>query len=847
MRITRIKIENFGPHEKIDWEIGAGVVGVVGENGKGKTHILLALEFAMTGDLPGNRKIYIRHGSEKSSVEVWFEQNNIRGRIKRNLGSSVRELDWDGNSYTALAEVDEMFGQILGARKESFKNSSFIRQGELKNVLDGTETQRRNILIKLLSLGFVERRRSQLDSKITMYAQNNLDESVYGRRDQLREQMETTTTEVGEIQSKIDDMAVYEPDISSVQTYLGQRKALEEEKQNLATVDHQIKTQYNPKQIEDYEETVEQISKLEAKLTQANLQARKHADNKQIVTRSQVTQQEINRIAAGLKVDRVLLETYTQQFKVLTGSDDVDKAPRTLTTMEDDLRKREAWLNCDKSVKLLGRELEETNEGLKTCPPEALQKMAARLQVLAPLVTSSRVTMSILKQGYNALKDASKGECTGDMVTCTKCSLKVIPKEMLTAEALESARKAAEDEEQKYNDLHNEELGLVKEEASLTSRRQKLLNKQEQNKQEIERVEDDMRGLLVGSVSQEAVDNIKSNIESTKSVISMLSKQITLIQVAEENKKRSEVELAATQLPEDVDLATITEQLEAAKKEVDQLDNQLEELREKRKKTAEVYLAREKALERKRYLAEDRIPALELAVGKFEPSDNVQKLLGTMNTNDFQVIYDTMVDAHQEYLTTKNTLQNLQKSLVSLQRQVLDVNKAIDSQERHKKVLDKLKELRKLLEADGVLKSYLSYRFRYLHNTVSKNLNLLDANFVIRPCRDALSYEFLSSDDADDAWLDITRLSGGQKVKLSTAFLISVQETICKDVNFLVLDEPSTHLDEPSVNALGALFTSLATRMDNGNGQIWIVDHHFSLRSACSANFQLGSNDNETE
>jgi DNA repair exonuclease SbcCD ATPase subunit len=130
---------------------------------------------------------------------------------------------------------------------------------------------------------------------------------------------------------------------------------------------------------------------------------------------------------------------------------------------------------------------------------------------------------------------------------------------------------------------------------------------------------------------------------------------------------------------------------------------------------------------------------------------------------------------------------------------------------------------------------------------VSRNLNLLDANFVIRPCRDALSYEFLRSDDADDAWLDITRLSGGQKVKLSTAFLISVQETICKDVNFLVLDEPSTHLDEPSVNALGALFTSLATRMDNGNGQIWIVDHHFSLRSACSANFQLGSNDNETE
>jgi DNA repair exonuclease SbcCD ATPase subunit len=81
----------------------------------------------------------------------------------------------------------------------------------------------------------------------------------------------------------------------------------------------------------------------------------------------------------------------------------------------------------------------------------------------------------------------------------------------------------------------------------------------------------------------------------------------------------------------------------------------------------------------------------------------------------------------------------------------------------------------------------------------------------------------------------MSKLSGGQKVRLSIAFLVAVQRLIIPEVGLLILDEPSTHLDSAGVESLRELLMSLSTLLQNTNSQVWVVDHNPALQAALGA------------
>ena len=86
--------------------------------------------------------------------------------------------------------------------------------------------------------------------------------------------------------------------------------------------------------------------------------------------------------------------------------------------------------------------------------------------------------------------------------------------------------------------------------------------------------------------------------------------------------------------------------------------------------------------------------------------------------------------------------------------------------------------------------------------------------------------------DTTGIWMPMKKLSGGQKVKLSIAFLLAVQQTICAEVNFLNLDEPSTHLDTNSTESLAELLNKMEGELESTGGQLWVVDHNVNLERA---------------
>ena len=76
------------------------------------------------------------------------------------------------------------------------------------------------------------------------------------------------------------------------------------------------------------------------------------------------------------------------------------------------------------------------------------------------------------------------------------------------------------------------------------------------------------------------------------------------------------------------------------------------------------------------------------------------------------------------------------------------------------------------------------------------------------------------------------KLSGGQRVRLSLAFILAVQQLIVSDLGFVTLDEPSTHLDEEGVDSLCNLLEKVRDVFADSEHQLWVCDHNPKLESA---------------
>ena len=76
-------------------------------------------------------------------------------------------------------------------------------------------------------------------------------------------------------------------------------------------------------------------------------------------------------------------------------------------------------------------------------------------------------------------------------------------------------------------------------------------------------------------------------------------------------------------------------------------------------------------------------------------------------------------------------------------------------------------------------------------------------------------------------------------MRLCTAFLIAVQQRLVREVGLLVLDEPSTHIDQTGVDSLAEMLRTLGSQLRNTETQIFVSDHHPSLKNCFTRVLEL--------
>jgi DNA repair exonuclease SbcCD ATPase subunit len=144
LRPLNLELKNFCQHRKFQLDYKAGITGLVGANGSGKSNLVDTAQFyAITGKIAnGALKADLLHwDAAEGHTRFVFEHDGLTWVLTRSLTTSSVVLE---NETTKVrgAEANELVEKMLGMPFDVFYETCFVPQGRLVEVLTMPHSQR---------------------------------------------------------------------------------------------------------------------------------------------------------------------------------------------------------------------------------------------------------------------------------------------------------------------------------------------------------------------------------------------------------------------------------------------------------------------------------------------------------------------------------------------------------------------------------------------------------------------------------------------------------------------------------------------------------------------------------
>ena len=155
MRLTQIRLKNFGPYEDSTFELSQGLIGIVGPNGSGKSTLVNGIYSCLTNDFSrfsGRKAGIIRDTageSERSFVEVLGEHENVPFRLVRNLRPNSSKLEMGDVSYAKATDIETHLIRDLGLNRKLIDAYVFVNQWDIFSFLSQTDSKRAEVFQSL--------------------------------------------------------------------------------------------------------------------------------------------------------------------------------------------------------------------------------------------------------------------------------------------------------------------------------------------------------------------------------------------------------------------------------------------------------------------------------------------------------------------------------------------------------------------------------------------------------------------------------------------------------------------------------------------------------------------------
>lgn len=185
MRITAIRIQNFGPIEEANYIFQDGVTALVGQNltdegqgsnGAGKSTIQQATYFGLTGDnLRGvlDKKL-IRKGQEKARIqlEVLCNKRSENLTIVRELSfkSSTKlflELNGQSVDFATYKDGNDYIQKWLQISKEDLKSYYFVCKEYYKSFFRASNTEKLALISRFINFAFLDKAKDIIGKKLS--------------------------------------------------------------------------------------------------------------------------------------------------------------------------------------------------------------------------------------------------------------------------------------------------------------------------------------------------------------------------------------------------------------------------------------------------------------------------------------------------------------------------------------------------------------------------------------------------------------------------------------------------------------------------------------------------------
>jgi DNA repair exonuclease SbcCD ATPase subunit len=826
MRLKNIKLTEFKQHRKFEADLDAPVVGVTGINHSGKTSLLRAIRWLLTGRLDGKQEHHVYgYGQREPQTAIGaltFEKGGHAGTITRSCGaSSKRELVWDGVKYTKAAEVDEKMGEIFGADINSVDRVMFIKQGELASALFGTPADRERLFVTILDVSYLAKSAEALDDKIKAFEEmswsggaelmESLRDSIVNLELELTNAVSRLRTVSGARESLVALRQLkYHIDLKD-----NAERSLRALHARAASLVEQMAVRGNPATYR------EKIAGLRAELLEVSKELDRHAQSEKLAKERETLKADISGLTA-------IRETLTAPI------------PNAESTRKEfvqlmDLATRLDTVGIEKCRQAIV-EVEQSTASLAVLAVE-LSTLTSSAPVLHEKVETSKYTVSTLTSELSILNYAlqfvrmkKEGECS-----CPMCGTKT------TAYHDGDEDKAAAMVSSKQGQLAANRAALTineenknKNEAlrsGLADRIDRLLSRQGLLRALLETVFQTTDPALC-KTSLESYECAQAAYAALVKEEDTRDKQLQVILPALESRERSLASLQDVSSPAS-DIQTLRQTNDKLTTELTTATSDLE--------SAEKLMAA--ALETRNTIDEAAASlglinqALQTASADMDP-DFVNKCV--FNPDYLLKEMNTLEEDARHAGELEGAMAAYRKQLAEARTKFDDAGNKAREFEVRLEFVERLKRARDVFKKGALPTAYVERKFGELCEASKEFLGRTDASFEIeRDPEQTVGFVFREMEEEDAVWQPQESLSGGQKVRLSIAFLIAVQQVLIPDLGLLILDEPSQHVDIAGVESFQELLSGIGQLLSDGGSQIIVCDHNENLAPAYDIHIPL--------
>ncbi|WP_349677337.1 AAA family ATPase [Archaeoglobus sp. JdFR-39] len=879
--IKRVKLTNFISHANTEVEFPLGVTVLVGPNGAGKTSIIDAIVYALFGKRTRGERFedLIRSGANSAEVELTFEADGKEYAVhcvRRKRGSEATLYRSDiGPIATTPNEVLQEISKILGMDKDTAMNSIFIRQGEITSLIDADPRERKNLIGRLIGLDKLEKAWQNMHDVIQHFEEKAKDYKVVKRELELAEEerrkiarkMQELNEEIKKLGEELrrakENLKKAEDELND---WRRKKEKYHELNERLAAAEKEIESKKREierlkQELSDAERAREEMEKLEPEIRKIPL-LKKYVDTlnekeKCGAERSRLTDELDRVLAYKREIDetRAAYEEYTESEKR------VEEIKKTIEGLQH-VEKRRAEIEA--TVRSLSREIEEAKSELDRLESKALDILPeATIEAKEALLKKLSKEKAEI-EGRKSELDGEEGRIKGRIKEIDEClsllgESNVCPvcKSKLTPEHREKVRRDFEEERRELT----EKLQLVKKEL------EELNSKKKQVEEEISRVSE---------INVERIDELRKNlkiktIEKEKLQNELESLQSELNKLEELRKNLNELQSRLRELREDY------EKFIAAQKALEK-ERKEEEIRSELLKIEEVIKSLDSSLDELTrelgYVPEDPRADLDKLEGLREKYEGCKFKADTINE-----IRENIEKAEQdlrELLTIKEDVlreieqlqysderyMEVEKKFYEASSVVTGIRTKLDDkigqrkekeeelrsiEEKIEELKEKLKELEKVMEfvsdlerirkafsRDGVQKllrqKIAPMISEYARNYVERfNLDITDIS---------VDEDFDISIIKEGGEISIKSISGGEKVAVAIALRLAIAKALAGRISTIIMDEPTTHLDEERRRELVEIMKSFF-----GEGaavpQMIIVTHHRELEEVAQTVYEV--------